>query len=171
MTEENLVETLAALEHEQWAEGFSKPIAKEELLSPERMCRWRRFWNTPYEQLPEDVKEMDRVWARRVIGKLAERLPATQCNPSRVETSFRNMTALSFLLLTFSTAAYYIFRSTDALMAFAVTFSALIMFGVLASYSKGKRERYNEKVLFLRKFLEIDDTRNVPYVYPHPLEA
>jgi len=171
LTEKNLVETLAALEHKQWTEGFSKPVAKEEPLSAERVCRWRRFWNTTYEQLPEDVKEMDRVWARRVIRKLAERLPATQCNPSRVESSLRNMTALSFLLLTFSTATYYIFRSVDALMAFAVAFSALIVFGVLTSYFKGKRERFNEKVLFLRKFLEIDDTGNAPYGYSHPMEA
>jgi hypothetical protein len=48
---------------------------------------------------------------------------------------------------------------------------AMSVFSVLASYFKGKRERFNEKVLFLRKFLEIDNTGNVPYVYPHPLEA
>jgi hypothetical protein len=152
----SLIETLAELEHQQWIEGFSKPLAKEESLSPERMCRWRRFWNTPYSQLPEEVKEMDRVWARKAIGKITERLPATQINPSRVESFFRNMTIVSLMLVAFSTAAYCASRLADALQAFSVAFVALLVFGVLMSYLQEKRTRFNEKVLFLRKFLEVD---------------
>jgi hypothetical protein len=58
-----LVERVAAIEHEQWTE-WSKSVADE--VSPERRARWEKYW-VPYEQLPEDVKELDRVWARRVI--------------------------------------------------------------------------------------------------------
>ena len=61
-----LLEELAALEHEQWMR-WSKAVAQE--VAPARYYRWRKFW-VPYEQLPEDAKELDREWARRVIGVL-----------------------------------------------------------------------------------------------------
>ena len=56
------IERLAAIEHEQWI-YWSKAIADE--VSPERRARWERHW-IPYEELEEDVKEHDRVWARKV---------------------------------------------------------------------------------------------------------
>lgn len=58
------MEVLAALEHEQWM-AWSKDIAKTEVISKERLARWRRLW-VPYSELTEEDKELDRQWARRV---------------------------------------------------------------------------------------------------------
>jgi len=60
-----LLEKLAALEHEQWM-AWSKAIAEQENISPERLERWKKYW-VPYEELDEATKEHDRVWARRVL--------------------------------------------------------------------------------------------------------
>ena len=60
-----LLEKLAALEHEQWI-AWSKSIAREEQISPERYGRWFELW-IPYEDLTEEQKERDRVWARKVL--------------------------------------------------------------------------------------------------------
>lgn len=58
------LERLAELEHEQWME-WSKAVADE--VSPERRARREKYW-VPYDQLTEEVKEQDRVWARKVIA-------------------------------------------------------------------------------------------------------
>lgn len=63
-----LIEALAELEHEQWVE-WSRTIVQQELISAERRERWERYW-VPYSELPEDVKEHDRVWARKVVERL-----------------------------------------------------------------------------------------------------
>ena len=64
----DLLERLAELEHEQWV-SWSKGVAHE--VSPERRRRWQEYW-VPYDALPEEVKEEDRVWARKVLGVLGE---------------------------------------------------------------------------------------------------
>lgn len=61
-----LVERLAALEHDQWVE-WSKSIAASETLSPERLARWTPLW-CPYADISEEMKEHDRVWARKALG-------------------------------------------------------------------------------------------------------
>ena len=58
-----LIEELSRLEHDQWMEWASSLMAKEQ-LSEARCERWKQFM-VPYEQLPDDVKEFDRVWARK----------------------------------------------------------------------------------------------------------
>ena len=63
-----LVERLAELEHEQWV-SWSKAIVHE--VPEERRRRWQAFW-VPYRDLPEDIKEQDRVWARRVLALLGK---------------------------------------------------------------------------------------------------
>lgn len=68
---EPIVELLAALEHDQW-EAWSRRVADEEDLSTERMGRWRSYW-VPYEDLPDDVKEYDREYARQVLSLLDNR--------------------------------------------------------------------------------------------------
>jgi hypothetical protein len=60
----DLVERLAELEHEQWV-AWSKALANE--VPEERRRRWQACW-IPYDDLPEDIKEQDRVWARRVLA-------------------------------------------------------------------------------------------------------
>jgi hypothetical protein len=64
----DLVERLAELEHEQWV-AWSKALADE--VPEERRRRWQACW-VPYRDLPEDIKEQDRVWARRVLALLGK---------------------------------------------------------------------------------------------------
>ncbi len=66
MREHDLLERLAALEHEQWV-LWSQAVAAE--VSEERRRRWQALW-VPYAELPEEVKEQDRVWARKVLDLL-----------------------------------------------------------------------------------------------------
>lgn len=63
--DKTLLEKLAAIEHEQWI-AWAKSIGETENISPERAERWATYF-VPYEQLSEDVKEHDRVWARKVL--------------------------------------------------------------------------------------------------------
>jgi hypothetical protein len=64
------LETLAALEHDQWVE-WSRTVAAQG-LTPERLARWERYW-VPYAELDEETKEHDRKWARLVLAILGER--------------------------------------------------------------------------------------------------
>jgi hypothetical protein len=61
-----LIERLARVEHEQWM-AWSQSVANE--VSPERRRHWRDCW-VPYDQLPEERKELDRAWARRALAAL-----------------------------------------------------------------------------------------------------
>ncbi len=61
-----LIETLAALEHEQWT-VWATGIMNSEKLTPERVARWRLLVRMPYRKLPDEEKEPDRIWARRVL--------------------------------------------------------------------------------------------------------
>ena len=61
---DNLIEKLAALEHEQWAHWTRYMLDN---LTPENVQRWRRQIETPYKDLSEKEKESDRVWARKVM--------------------------------------------------------------------------------------------------------
>jgi hypothetical protein len=56
-------ERLAHLEHEQWM-SWAKAVADE--VSEERRKRWQQYW-VPYSELPEDIKDLDRVWAKKVL--------------------------------------------------------------------------------------------------------
>jgi hypothetical protein len=60
-----MLEKTSALEHEQWIQ-WSKQIAATETISPDRLARWKTLW-IPYEELTEEQKEQDRVWARKAI--------------------------------------------------------------------------------------------------------
>jgi hypothetical protein len=66
MTQASLLERLAELEHKQWM-AWSQAVAAE--VSAERRRRWQECW-VPYEQLPDEVKEQDRLWARQVLALL-----------------------------------------------------------------------------------------------------
>ena len=57
------VERVAEVEHDQWT-AWSRSVASE--VSPERRARWEKYW-VRYKDLPDDVKELDRVWARKAI--------------------------------------------------------------------------------------------------------
>jgi len=66
--EEELIEQLAALEHEQWI-YWSKAIAEKQNISEEKLQSWRKLW-IPYKDLSEEDKEHDRKWARKVLDTL-----------------------------------------------------------------------------------------------------
>jgi hypothetical protein len=66
MSRQELLEQLAELEHEQWV-AWSRAVAAE--VSEGRRRRWQECW-VPYAELPEEVKEVDREWARKVLAAL-----------------------------------------------------------------------------------------------------
>jgi hypothetical protein len=69
MMDEELLERLAEVEHEQWM-AWSQSVAAE--VSAERRQRRQSCW-VPYADLPEEVKELDRLWARKVLEALHRR--------------------------------------------------------------------------------------------------
>ena len=64
--DDSLLERLAELEHEQWM-AWSQSVAGE--VSAERRQRWQACW-VSYADLPDEVKELDRLWARKVLEAL-----------------------------------------------------------------------------------------------------
>jgi hypothetical protein len=66
---ENLVEALAKIEHQQWMH-WSQSVASH--LSPTIRKKWEKSW-TDYNKLTDDLKDADRVWARKVMTLLRRR--------------------------------------------------------------------------------------------------
>jgi hypothetical protein len=64
--ESDLLEALAELEHDQWLH-WSQSIAAQ--VEPALCEKWEHLWG-PYADLPDSIKEADRVWARKVIAVL-----------------------------------------------------------------------------------------------------
>jgi hypothetical protein len=73
MVEEELVEALASIEHDQWG-TWTQALAIHLALGPDTalLLRWQALW-VPYEQLTDEQKEKDRIWARQVIDLLQRR--------------------------------------------------------------------------------------------------
>jgi hypothetical protein len=61
---EDILECLARLEHEQWAAWTNHFLSQQ---TPANIERWRRQAQTSYDDLSEQEKEADRVWARKVL--------------------------------------------------------------------------------------------------------
>jgi hypothetical protein len=85
MTDEELREQLAALEHEQWAH-WTKYMLDNADTSPvpdgigggvhiykEAVDRWRKQIKTPYADLTEKEKDSDREWADKVLALMTQR--------------------------------------------------------------------------------------------------
>jgi hypothetical protein len=66
---DDLIEALAAIEHEQWMH-WSQAVAKE--VAETTRSQWQGSWGD-YAQLTEELKEADRVWARKVVALLLQR--------------------------------------------------------------------------------------------------
>lgn len=66
--DETLLEKLAELEHKQWV-AWATSILDTEQISEERANRWAKYF-VPYDELSEEVKEYDRIWAREVLDIL-----------------------------------------------------------------------------------------------------
>jgi hypothetical protein len=63
-----VLELLADLEHKQWMK-WAESMVKTENLSQKRKDRWVTMFS-PYEDLPEKIKDYDREWARKIIAVL-----------------------------------------------------------------------------------------------------
>ena len=72
LTEEQkaeLVEKLADLEHKHWGEGLRRFL---EFYNRSNRRWWERKSHTAYKNLPEEEKESNRVWARKVLQLFEE---------------------------------------------------------------------------------------------------
>ncbi len=70
MKKERLIEVLANLKHFQWFE-WSKKQAMSKNVSEEIAQSWRKHWIL-YEELPEDVKDQYRAYAKKIVARLEE---------------------------------------------------------------------------------------------------
>lgn len=75
--EQDLRETLADLEHRQWAhwtryflEQMGKKFGQEQVMQDADVQRWLRQCDTAYADLTEEEKEKDRVWANYVLASV-----------------------------------------------------------------------------------------------------
>ena len=59
------IEKLAAANHDRWVH-WTKRLAATEDIPPKLIDHWRKFW-VSYEQLSEDAKEPERIWARKAL--------------------------------------------------------------------------------------------------------
>lgn len=64
MITSDIIERLAAHEHEQWAHWTRYMLDN---LTDENIARWRQQIETDYQDLSESEKESDREWARKAI--------------------------------------------------------------------------------------------------------
>ena len=64
MVTSDIIERLAAHEHEQWAHWTRYMLDN---LTEENIARWRQQIETDYQDLSESEKESDREWARKAI--------------------------------------------------------------------------------------------------------
>jgi hypothetical protein len=68
LTDEEIIESLAELEHEQWIQ-WASTIMQTEKISDGRIARWKDCFK-PYAELSEEMKEHDRVWAKKALAIL-----------------------------------------------------------------------------------------------------
>lgn len=66
-----VLERLAAVEHEQWMQWAISLMDTEPRLSHARVSRWRSLL-VPYAELSEEMKEHDRKWAHRALAAQAQ---------------------------------------------------------------------------------------------------
>jgi len=65
-----VLESLAALEHEQWCLWAKAVLANERGIGIERRARWTELIDTPYNKLTDDEKASDRMFAKRALEVL-----------------------------------------------------------------------------------------------------
>lgn len=76
----DLIEKLAALEHQQWAHWMKHIVECGKwrhagfVIDEETMDRWIAQMGTTYSSLEEHEKESDREWARKTLGVINEHL-------------------------------------------------------------------------------------------------
>lgn len=67
LVKSELMEELAANEHERWARQARTAL---EQMTEERRLRWARLAVTPYVELTEEMKELDRMQVREILAIL-----------------------------------------------------------------------------------------------------
>lgn len=65
MSDKDLLEKLAELEHIKWM-AWARHLLSEEVITTLRVQRWAKLF-VPYKDLSENEKEKDRILARRVL--------------------------------------------------------------------------------------------------------
>ncbi len=78
-TKEEIIEKLAELEHEQWmkwSQSLCQKVLTHDVYSTGREMflkhqSWLNCWKS-YDELTEEQKEQDRIWARKVFGVKAK---------------------------------------------------------------------------------------------------
>lgn len=68
MNNTELLEKLASLEHDQWMR-WAKDILRDENISSATRERWESSF-IPYGELSDDLKELDREFARKTLKLL-----------------------------------------------------------------------------------------------------
>ena len=63
-SDDELLEKLADLEHQQWIHWTKYMLDN---MSDENINRWKKQIETPYSELSEKEKESDREWAEKVL--------------------------------------------------------------------------------------------------------
>jgi hypothetical protein len=84
-TLENLIETLAAVEHERWShwqrymhgKGTSQPDGSL-VIPADLVCRWQKQIDTPYAELTEKEKESDREQVRKYLPLIVQALASAR---------------------------------------------------------------------------------------------
>ena len=66
---DDLTEALAEIEHQQWTH-WSQAVAAD--VPQTLRDKWQSSW-VDYAALTDEVKEADRVWARKVVALLRQR--------------------------------------------------------------------------------------------------
>ena len=75
------VEKLAAIEYDQWI-AWATRLLDTEKISEDRRLRWSCYM-VPYDKLPDDVQEHDRVWARKILAAIrAGEVPGIVVQPA-----------------------------------------------------------------------------------------
>jgi len=69
-----LVEHLAKIEHDQWAQWARTILDTEPGISKDRRERWEKLLALSYEELTEEWKEYDREWARKVLWRVGVKI-------------------------------------------------------------------------------------------------
>lgn len=79
MSDEELIERLAALEHDRWSGWmnylFTQGYSREDgafVIDPESVRWWQHLIDTPYAELTERSKESDRQEVRKTLDVLKE---------------------------------------------------------------------------------------------------
>lgn len=70
MSDKEIIERIAGLQHSFWIE-WSRNLAEKEKISAERLERWNKLWK-PYRDLPDKERESARFYARRITKLLLE---------------------------------------------------------------------------------------------------